>query len=104
MLEPVYVLVGFLVVWNAASLLHKVPLGRWLSRHTFFVFCSHGLFNVWLSQVWAALVPVTGVSLVVGFLSVPTVSILCAGIIGQVLYVLLPNLYGLATGGRGLRH
>ena len=41
-LEPVYVVVGCAAVWNAASQLESSGLGRWLSRHTFFIFCSHG--------------------------------------------------------------
>lgn len=103
-LEPAYVVMGFLAVWNLVARLDDAPLSRWLSRHTFFVFCSHGLFNTWLSRMWLALVPVTGISLVMGFFTVPIVSILCGLSIGHALRAYLPDLYSLVTGGRGLRY
>jgi peptidoglycan/LPS O-acetylase OafA/YrhL len=102
-LEVLYSLSGILVIWNLTGALRDSRLLRHILPHVFFYYCAHMKLNALLAVVWFKLFPMTDLWLTIGFVLVPVLGFACCVVVGMAARAFVPRLYGLITGGRGVR-
>jgi fucose 4-O-acetylase-like acetyltransferase len=107
LLHVVSILAGILAVWFGADPVVRFFMKRswflWISSFSFFVFGLHAPLVVYLTRLFYRYFDAVPAYRLVAYLLVPTIVFLFCLLMAALTRKLLPRLYGIATGGRGLR-